>query len=358
MKKAALAILILGIIAIVAVRQVYFPRSGAGGAAKGLKGKVGGEKMALMEDPRIADAIKKGYSLATQSVKAGSIEMAEQDPGQNDFLFPGSQVATEIFKTRHGGKVIESKTIFRSPLVIYSWDNTAQALIRVGLVRQVNNAYYIVDLARLVKLIIDGKSWSDLGLPYYGKVLVTTTDPAYSNSGAMFAGLMANVLVGEGSVADENNVEPYLPTLKAFFNRLGFMERSSLDIFEAYLTTGEGAKPLVIGYENQMIEFAIQRPDLWNQSKDKVRVLYPMPTCWSAHDLIALNGDATGLIRALSDPEIQKLAWELHGFRSGQSSATMDTKIMGNIAIPEQLDKVVPLPNYVTMNKILAAIKQ
>jgi hypothetical protein len=291
-------------------------------------------------------------------VKSGSIEMAERDPGQNDFLFPGSQVATEIFKASHGSAVTENQTVLRSPLVIYSWDNTTQALIKEGIVRQVDNAYYIVDLPRLVKLIVDGKTWASIGLPYYGKILVTTTDPAYSNSGAMFAGLLANLLVSADSVADESNIDPHLPMLKAFFGRLGFMERTSSDLFETYLTTGEGSKPLVVGYENQMIEYAIQKPNVWNQSKDKVRVLYPVPTCWSAHEIIALNERSKELIKAFSDDGVQKLAWERHGFRSGQAGVVTNTQIMGGIGIPQRLDKIVALPNYRTMRKILDAIKQ
>jgi hypothetical protein len=210
----------------------------------------------------------------------------------------------------------------------------------------------------MIKLITDGKLWSDIGLPYYGKITINTTDPAFSNSGAMFAGLLANVLVGEGSIADETNIEPHLPALKTFFARLGFMERSSSDLFETYLTTGEGSKPLVIGYENQMIEYAVQHADLWNRNKDKVRVLYPAPTCWSSHELIALNEKSRELIRALSDAEVQKLAWEHHGFRSGIAGTVSNAQIMGAIGIPERLDKIVSVPNYRTMDKIIRTVGQ
>jgi hypothetical protein len=352
-KKGIIAIVVLGIVAVVAWQQWRTHKP-----VVELKGVVGGEKVGLMEDQQIADIFKNRFNLSLKVSKAGSIEMVERDPGQNDFLFPGSQIATEMFKSDKGGKVAETQTIFRSPLVIYSWDNTAQALIKQGIVKQIDGSYYIEDLPRLVKMMVDGKNWSDVGLPYYGKITITTTDPNYSNSGAMFAGLLADLLGGDASVADESNIDARLPALKTFFGRLGYMEHSSSDLFETYLSTGEGSKPLVVGYENQMIEYAAQRPELWNRSKDKVRVLYPMPTCWSAHELIALNEPSRELIKALSDIEVQKLAWNRHGFRSGTAGTASDTQILGNIAIPERLDKIVPLPNYRTMDKILKSLKQ
>ena len=67
------------------------------------------------------------------------------------------------------------------------------------------------------------------------------------------------------------------------------MEHSSGDLFEQYLKTGMGAKPMIAGYENQMIEFAIENPNDWNMVKEQVAVLYPEPTVWSSHPLIALN---------------------------------------------------------------------
>lgn len=342
----------LGIAIIFGVRQWggYKP-------AVELKGVVGGEKVALMEDEKIKEILSRRYGLNLQVAKSGSIEMVEEESGQNDFLFPGSQIATEIFKNTKGSRLAGSETIFNSPLVIYSWDTVADGLIRQGIARN-DNGIYTVDLPRLVKVIVEGRKWNDIGVPLYGKVTVVTTDPLRSNSGAMFAGLLANILVGEGAVADESTVENILPTLKTFFARLGLMERTSDDLFASYLTTGEGARPLVIGYENQMVEFALLKPDVWNRNKGRVRVLYPVPTCWSAHQLLALNEKSRELIRAFSDPEVQRIAWERHGFRTGQAGSINDPNIIAAISFPDSIQQVVPLPNARTMNRILEAIRQ
>ena len=133
-----------------------------------------------------------------------------------------------------------------------------------------------------------GTAWADLGLPeLYGTVAVNTTDPVRSNSGNMFAGLLANVLCG--GVADADSVEAVLPRLKAIFEKLGYMEASSSDLFDQFLKTGMGAKPVIAGYENQLLEFAVENPEDWEQLKDDIVLIYPTPTVWSSHIYIALD---------------------------------------------------------------------
>ena len=172
---------------------------------------------------------------------------------------------------------------------------------------------YCMDMAGLVAEIEAGAAWADLGLPeLYGTVAVNTTDPVRSNSGNMFAGLLANVLCG--GVADADSVEAVLPRLKAIFEKLGYMEASSSDLFDQFLKTGMGAKPLIAGYENQLLEFAVENPEDWAQLKDDIVLLYPTPTVWSSHVYIALDEAGEAGVDALLDEEIQRLAWENHGF--------------------------------------------
>ena len=97
----------------------------------------------------------------------------------------------------------------------------------------------------------------------------------------MFAGLLANTLC-EG-VADEASLPEILPRLTDIFQKLGYMESSSADLFDQFLKTGIGAKPIIAGYESQLLEFAAQNPDTWEQVKDDIVLLYPSPTVWSSH---------------------------------------------------------------------------
>ena len=75
-------------------------------------------------------------------------------------------------------------------------------------------------MAGLVAEIEAGTAWADLGLPeLYGTVAVSTTDPVRSNSGNMFAGLLANVLCG--GVADADSVETVLPLPEGHLREAG-----------------------------------------------------------------------------------------------------------------------------------------
>jgi hypothetical protein len=171
----------------------------------------------------------------------------------------------------------------------------------------------------------------------------------------MFSGLLANIL--HGDVVDVNSLQPLLPTIKQIFTRLGYMPSSSHDLFQQYLTKGVGDKPIIVGYENQVVEFSLQNPKLWPKVQDKVRILYPQPTVWSSHPLIILQEKANTLIEALQDEEIQKIAWEQHGFRSGLAGVQNDPNVLNIAGIPESITYVVPMPSPVVMNTIITTLQ-
>jgi len=319
-------------------------------------GYLGGEKTGLMEDEEVQKILKDKYGITVEYTKAGSIEMIEQDSSDKDYLFPSSQTALELFNQTKSDKLYKSEIVFNSPIVIYTWKPIAESLIQNGIVEEKDNSYYIADTTKLINLVTERKKWSDIGInDLYGYITIQSTDPNKSNSGNMFAGLVANIMNNQ-TVVDSTTVDNILPKLKDFFGKIGYMEHSSSDLFEQYLKTGMGAKPMIAGYENQMIEFAIENPNAWNAVKDQVAVLYPEPTVWSSHPLIALNEKGARLIEAMQDPEIQEIAWTKHGFRTGVNG-TINTNVEGFYGIPENINAVIQMPNPDTMQKIMDVIK-
>ena len=149
---------------------------------------------------------------------------------------------------------------------------------------------------------ITGESWATLGVPdLFGRARVVSTDPSKSNSGFMFAGLAANLLSGDVVTLETlGRVEGDVGTI---FKRMGFKPSSSGKLFDDYIAGGAAAQPLVVGYENQLVEWVMQDPERWKRleaaAPAKPVMLYPRPTVFSAHPLISLTRDADELIDAL-----------------------------------------------------------
>ena len=322
-----------------------------------LKGIVGSEKSALLENEKVKQILHKKYGIILEYARAGSIEMVSDSVKPDiDFLWPSSQVALEIFKLKHASRIVKSELIFNSPIVLYSWDIVVNALIKQGIVSKESESYYVVDMPRLLAFIKEGKKWSEIGLTeLYGKLIISTTDPTKSNSGNMYAGLIANILNGDVVNSDEE-LAKVLPSLKEIFTKQGFMQSSSGFLFEQFLKTGVGQYPIIAGYENQIVEFSLMNKDFWPKVKGKIKILYPIPTVWSEHPLLALNKKSAILIDALKDPEIQKIAWEHHGFRTGLIGLQNDPKVLEVVGIPENITKIVPMPKALIMEKIISAI--
>lgn len=185
--------------------------------------------------------------------------------------------------------------------MLYTHPEIANALIKAGIVEKRGDSFYIFKFDELVKLIQDGKRWSDIGLPQLtGRITVRTTDPNASNSGTIFIALLAYQLNG-GDVPDAASLPKVLPLLSEFIRRLGNMEQSSADLFQQYLTTGIGARPLVAGYESQLIEFALQNPYLQSQLQDKI-MLYPVPNGVGAASVHRSHGERQEAVAGAEGP--------------------------------------------------------
>lgn len=349
MKKKLIGLIIVAAVVLTAAGlSVFRTRS----AVTTLSGYVGGEKIGFLEDEEVQKVLRSKYHLSLDYAKAGSLDMVTADKEGKDYLWPSSQTALELYKSEVG-KPVRSDIIFNTPIVIYTHKPIAQALEKEKIVSQ-QDGIYTVDLKSLVKMVEDGTSWKSIGLDLYGNVTISSTDPTKSNSGNMYAGLLANTLTG--GVATEATVGPYLDQIRQIFEKSGYMESSSADIFNEFLKMGMGSKPLVVGYESQLLEFSAQHPDTWNQIKDDIIMLYPTPTVWSSHVMIALDDQASGAIDALEDEEIQKIAWEKHGFRTGMAGVSADLDVFQGMGLEPTVDQVVQMPNYRTMKMIIDAL--
>ncbi|MDR1625150.1 MAG: substrate-binding domain-containing protein [Spirochaetia bacterium] len=348
---AGLAILVL----VIAAAFVYQSLLGPGFQETAINGYLGGEKSGLFEDERFARAMAKKHGISVHYKKAGSIDMVSAPLEGMDYLFPSSYTALELYKQKYGPAYKRAEVVFNSPIVLYARKTVAQAFKQQGWAHTEGETDYI-DLRKLIDAVLADTRWSAIGLDeLYGNIFVISTDPLKSNSGNMFAGLVANML-GGGEVADGESLEKNGRELKRFFRKLGYLESSSADLFNSFLKTGIGAKPVIVGYESQILEFSARHPEDWKYVKDDIAVLYPEPTVWSAHPFIALSENGERVMDALLGEEIQALAWETHGFRTGIASGQAADKAFDIQGVPGQVKKVIQLPNPDAMRKIMDII--
>lgn len=329
-----------------------------------VRGYYGGEKQAFLENPAVLEILRDRYQLELDPIRRGSIEMVLYPASEYenmDFVWPSNEVSVWLYEERNGN--VSDETIFRSPIVLFSWQPVVDALIAEGIVEQRNNTFYVVNMTALVDLILSDSTWADIGVPELGNssIRVVSSDPTRSNSGNMFYSLLMNLLsqkVAGEEVATTATLPLILPTVENYYQRQGLMPDSSGVMFEQYVTTGMGANPIVAGYENQLIEFYLANPDLRQILESDTRILYPEPTVWSSHPIIPLTEGGQRLTEALQDQEIQTIAWQQHGFRSENLSINDPATLDFDNGVPQNITRVVNLPRPSVVQAMLTALEQ
>ena len=159
-----------------------------------------------------------------------------------------------------------------------------------------------------------------------------------------------------GDITSES-VAKALPKLKEFYIKSGYMNNTPADLFEMYLKTGVGAKPMIVDYEKSVIEFITANKDGWNQVKDKIRILYPTPTIWNSHCIATFNEKGNKYLDAFNDKDIQQIAWSKYGFRVGVSGGNYDVSSVDVKGIPQSIDSVTSGLKMDVYNQIIDYLK-
>jgi len=296
--------------------------------------------------PLIRERIGQGNQAIAQRISSGDTSYTINSDGVTKYnaLFTSDQRFYDYYKLSPTGDeaarytVLNGGLTLNTPIVIYSWDEVVDALIKEKIVTEKEGVYYITDMTKLMQYILQGKKWSDIGLSQlYGNVNIASTDPVTSSPGATYYGLLLSIMCG-GEVTTEN-VNANLPYLKEFYIKSGYMNNTPADLFERYTKMGMGV-PMIVDYEKSIIDFANSDPENYAQIKDKVRVLYPTPTIWNSHCIASFDELGNEFYQAFEDSEIQSIAWEKYGFRTGTTGGTYDVSQFG-IGVPQTITSTV-----------------
>jgi hypothetical protein len=316
---------------------------------------TGSEKVNLLKDERLVKLLeRKGISLEVH--KAGSREIATlPDLSSYDVAFPAGQPAAE--KIRLNGGARKTAAAFATPMVIASWKPIADILIENGIVQKDAGVYWISDMGKLLTFMASGTRWRDLpGNTTFavGKsVLVSTTNVSTSNSAAQFLALGSYLFNGAEVVTTTEQADAAALKVAPLFARQGFQESSSSGPFEDYLSIGMGKSPLVWIYEAQFLEQTLQR-----QVKPDMVVLYPRPTIFTKHVIVALSPKGERFLDAMTDPEALAIAADF-GYRSegnaGLERIKAGAKAKG-LVLPELVD-LVDAPGYDLLERMILKIE-
>lgn len=298
--------------------------------------------------PLIRESVNLGNSEVITKIKNGeSISINSEDVSKYDALFTSDQRFYDYYKLSPDKSkneadryyVLDGGLTLNTPIVIYSWKEVVNALIKEKIVTNEDGVYYITDMNKLIDYILNGKKWKDIGLKdLYGNINIASTDPVSSSPGATYYGLLLSILSG-GEINDAT-IEANLKKLKVFYQKSGYMNNTPADLFERYLKTGMGGEPMIVDYEKSIIDFANSNPTGFNQVKDDIVVLYPKPTIWNSHCLTIFSENGKKLLQAFEDEEISKIAWEKYGFRTGVTGTSVSVNDLG-IGIPSKITSTV-----------------
>jgi hypothetical protein len=321
----------------------------------------GSEKSELMADAKIKRILHDKYQLTVNFQSLGSYDQVQLSTDdlkarKLDCLWPSSASAQSVFEAQHPGafKEYRAENLLQSPEVIYAGPRGTDALVAKGIVQQRENRYYIVNMKSLLLDYVTRKlTWESIQAgDLRGPITVSSTDPAKSNSGFVLAQLQLNILATEDvfSAPNIDQARKALPAMRALYDAQGLQARSSDAGFREWLTQGgEFKSPLYAGYENQLIQQVVQSGANSVSLLKNIRVLYPDPTIYSDHPVLALNASAGRFIDAMKDPEIQTIAWKTYGFRSAIQVGANNTADFPAISLAEQIRTTSPPAADVTL---------
>lgn len=328
----------------------------------------GSEKSELMADANVKRILRDKFQLTVNFQPLGSydqVQLSTDDLKSRklDCLWPSSAIAQSVFEAQHQGafKEYRAENVLQSPEVLYAGPRGTDALLKKGIVQLRENRFYIVNMkSLLLDYVMKKQTWDAIGATELrGPITVSSTDPAKSNSGFVLAQLELNILATDDvfSAPSLEAARKALPMMRTLYEAQGLQARSSDAGFQQWLTQGgEFKAPLYAGYENQLIQQVVSAGANSASLLKNVRVLYPDPTIYSDHPILALNANATRFIDAMKDPEIQTIAWKTYGFRSAVQVGLNNVADFKDMSLADQIRTAPPPAADVTL-ALLACMK-
>ncbi|WP_052711109.1 hypothetical protein [Pseudofrankia sp. DC12] len=339
-------VLVLGVIGLAVVPRLVGGGSGSGGSHKITTVRVlaGSETAPYLNDPKVAARLAtEGYKLVVDT--AGSREIAKRKLTNYDIAFPSNATqAEQIRKNNHVTR--PSYTPFFTPMAIATFTPIEQLLATAKVTHTDRSGTAFLDMAAYLGRVDQGTRWSDLqgsNQSYDTKksVLISSTDVRTSNSAALYLALASYVANDNNVVADPARATALADTLAPLFLRQGFLDSTTQEPYDDYLSIGMSKTPMVMIYESQFRASEFTKDG--SITPDRV-LMYPSPTIYAKHTVVPLTAAGNAVGRLLTtDTELQDRA-AFFGFRTADVARMTSSSKQAAITVPPELVNVVDPP--------------
>jgi hypothetical protein len=304
----------------------------------------------FFDDPDVQQELaRQGFRLVETSL--GSRQTADEPSlgSSYDIALAGSDDAgrhTEKVLTDKGFPAHHTSPPFSSPMVIITYQSIVDSLQKLGLV-QLDKGTWIFDMHAYLQKVGVGIRWRDIpGNTIFqspNRVLLSTTDPFYSNSGGMFVAIASYVLNNNDPVDNVAAFTPNLPLIRSCFTEQGVMQTHTPDLLRLFLTDGMSRFPMGLFYEKDFLDEKLKRG---NEVSSQIVLMYPNPTVISDNTFVWWTDSGRKVDNLLhNDPVLVELE-ERSGYRtSNDNERFVHDMAAKGIRVPELAKlAVAPLP--------------
>ena len=320
----------------------------------------------VLSNNKVRDILKDKYKVSVKETYYSDNELIKKELLTNNkkiyngIIF-GDKKYLDYYKTpanislgeKERDTVKTSYSFLTTPLVIYTWDSILNVLVEKGIVSEVSGTYYITNMNDFLELISGNNKWSDIGLNIEGNINVETESLKPYNSAAAFYELLL-LSISNGDLS-ENNLNQVLSDFNKIYSKKNFLSSSDSDLFDLFLRLGINSKPMIAGYESEIIKFSNEYPDVYATLKDKVKILYPASTIMSSYPIATLDDDGA-LVKSFDDKEIQEIILKEYGLRVDNGTVNYDVSTL-NVSIPATIKNSVDGMKLETYNKMIGYLK-
>jgi hypothetical protein len=339
---AALPVPVIGLVLLVTSGNLLLPMR----QVVTIEAKMA-SKRDFFQDPEVERLLMK-HGFRVHITSMGSREIAKQDYGGYDVVFPSGQPAADLI-SRERARANRPVLLYRpfvSPIVLATYRGYAEVLAAEGVAKRLPGSggppmYYTLDMRKFLDLARgkrkgvqrdpeDGYRWDEIDDNNHvrngNKILAQTSDICEANSAGTYLGLVAFVEHGNDAPDSEAEAEQLARKIKPLLVEQGLPSSERAD---TYLSPdGQGIAPVSVIYEHQFLAHQLRHKAQKGETDDERVLLYPSTRFVTEPQLVALTGDGARLGELVSeDPELQHRAMEL-GFRArGASTATSSDEL-------------------------------